>query len=78
MSQAARRRMEALRHAPTDGSVPDDEVLALRRSQREPAQTREPPHLKVVGLDVNAFQEIRLFGGVRNPPVVKELFRGLT
>jgi hypothetical protein len=39
---------------------------------------REPPHLKVVGLNVNAFQEVRLFGGVRNPPRVKELVRVLT
>lgn len=31
-SQAARQRIEALRQAPTDGSVPDDEILALRRS----------------------------------------------
>jgi hypothetical protein len=50
-------------------------VLALGRSQCEPAQAREPPDLKVVGLDVNAFQEIRLFSGVRNPAIVNELVR---
>lgn len=76
--QTAWGRIEALGHAPTDWSVPDNEVLALRRSQREPAQAREPPDLKVVGLNVNAFQEIRLFAGVGNPPFVKELVRGLT
>jgi hypothetical protein len=69
--QTARRRIEAVRHSPTDWAITDDEVMTVGRSQRKPAEAWKPPDLKVVGLHVDKFQKVRWFGRVGNPPVVK-------
>ena len=72
ISQAAWGRIEAIRDSPTDRPVADDEVPAFGWAQREPVEMWKPPNLKVVGVNVNQFQEVRCFECVRNPPVIKK------